>query len=125
MRADDERELIKAALTLQCALVGNGSLTPEDFKSTQERAQHLYLDLANALRPWAAKTPEQAKQEVVDELIELYKKHIGDPNDPEFRMRLEMDAARNAEMMKQQAAVETDEQRVDRLLAERRTLDRR
>lgn len=124
MNDEDERELISAALTLQCALVGNGSLTPEDFKSTQERAQHLYLDLANALRPWAAQSPEEAKQKVVDELIDVYKKYIGDPNDPEFRMRLEMDAARHAAEMRKVPA-ETDEQRVDRLLAERRTLARR
>lgn len=121
MNEEDERRLIDAALTLQCALVGNGSLTPEDFKATQERAQHLYLDLANSLRPWSSKTAEETKQAVVDELIDTYKRVIGDPNDPEFRMRLEMDAARHAEMMKQVPA-ETDEQRIDRLLAQRRTL---
>lgn len=121
MAHDDDKQVIRAAYDFQLALMGNGSLTEESFKSTQERAKEAFNDLISAVYPWAAKSAEEVKRGTFDSLIETYKETFGiqDLNDPEFVRKIEEGIEDDRRRRSKYQARENDEDRINRLLRER------
>lgn len=121
MAQDDDRLVVKAAYDFQLALMGNGSLTEDSFKKTQERARDAFNDLVNTVHPWAAKSSEELKQNSIDNLIEMYKETFGvsDLNDPEFIRKIEEGIEADRQRRKKRQLKESDEDRLNRLLRER------
>lgn len=118
MAEDDELQVVRARFDLQRSLVGNSGLTEESFKACQEAARSLLDAYTAAARPWEAKTADSRRAETVTGLVAAYKRLVGDPDDPAFRDKLRQDAATLAAREAAPPA-ETDDQRIDRLIAER------
>lgn len=118
MAEDDRIGLLRAAFEFQCALVGNPSITEDEFKKAQQTAKEIYSELENVVRPWASKTIAEREQDGIDALVSLYKTRVGDPDDPEFRKKLLHDAEFYSKQDTGPAA-ETEEHRIDRLIKER------
>lgn len=118
MDADDEMTTLNSVLSYQCALVGNSMLTEESFKATQERCRELLTRIMNCANPWSQTSVENAKKHEISNLMEMYRKLVGDPRDPAFAAKLRQDAAQQA-AERAKIATESDEERVDRLLRER------
>lgn len=120
MATEDELVGLKAALQFQCALVGNGTLTNESFDAAKKTSQNLLNSIFNLTQPWAAKSISEVKTEEIQSLVDLYKQTIGDPDDPEFRKKLEADLARlESDRLSAMSAVpEDDMARIDRLMRE-------
>ena len=119
MAQDEERLVVKAAYDFQRALMGNGSLTEDSFKKTQELAREAFNDFFNLIQPWAAKSTEDLKKQSIDNLIAMYKETFGDPNDPEFIRKIEEGVAESRRRRRYREDSETDEERVNRMLRER------
>lgn len=119
MARDDEIHTIRAAFDYQRSLVGNSGLTDDSFKKSQETARELFQELINVSTPWAAQTMEEAKTSTIAGLVDMYKKRLGDPNDPEFQKKLEQDYHNWKNGQPQEVQEETPEQRIDRLVRER------
>lgn len=115
MDSEDDLVAIRAAFDFQRSLVGNSGLTEQSFKDCQKSAKALLGELLNALHPWLAK----ARPDEISGLVEKYKKLVGDPADPEFRKKLDHDLALLDAADAEQAPAETEDQRIDRLIAER------
>lgn len=124
MAADDVMKLTQAAFAYQCALVGNGQLSEEGFKTSQKTAIALYNEIVNNVEPWARSSIEDRKQDEITALVEDYRRLVGDPNDPEFRAKLDADLAR-VEQLRKQRPKETPEARLDRLAVARDEATRR
>lgn len=123
MARDDNLKMLEALYAFECSLVGNSGLTDDSFKKSQAKAKELFVDITNNLRPWAARSVEQLKSDEINSLVDIYKKYVGDPDDPVFQAKLQADweylqKEKRGEIVKA-VAPETDEQRVDRLIAER------
>ena len=118
MARDDEYHTLRAAFDYQRSLVGNSGLTEESFKKSQETSRMLFQELINVQTPWAAQTAEEAKTSTIAGLVDMYKKRLGDPNDPEFQKKLEHDYYqwKNGTV---EEKVETDDERITRLMRER------
>jgi len=121
MAQDDDRLVVKAAYDFQLALMGNGSLTEDSFKKTQERARDSFNDIVNTVHPWAAKSAEELKRSSIDNLIETYKETFGisDLEDPEFLRKIEEGLEADRQRRRQRQIKESDEERVNRRLRER------
>lgn len=119
MAAEDDLVAVRAAFDLQRSLVGNSGLTDESFKSCQKTSQALFGDIMDAIHPWAAKTAESRKNGQVDSLLETYKRLVGDPDDPEFQKKLLHDLEQYEKSLEPKAAVEPEDDRINRLLKER------
>lgn len=119
MAQDEERLVVKAAYDFQLALMGNGALTEESFKKTQERAREAFNDFINLIQPWAAKSTEELKKQSIDNLIEMYKETFGDPDDPEFIRKIEEGVAESRRRRRNRQISESDDERVNRMLRER------
>ena len=117
MAVDREIEIMKAAYAFQCALVGNGSLTEDSFKTIQRGAKETFNEIANTLQPWAATSSEEIKQREISGLMEMYKQLVGDPDDETFMRRLE-ENARHLEEITRSEPKESEEQRITRLAQE-------
>lgn len=120
MAADENMAILRAAFDSQRSLVGNSNLTEQSFKGCQKAIKSLFMDIIDLVQPWNAKGEDRKVGEIND-LISAYKTMVGDPDDPEFQRKLLKDAEEN-EKRNSVAVVETDEQRVDRLLLERSNL---
>ncbi len=88
MVVDDDVAALKCALDYQLALVGNGQLTKESFKSVQKRAKELINEIVNLVQPWEAKSTDGIRNSEVEQLIDTYKRLVGDPNDPAFQRKM-------------------------------------
>lgn len=110
-------EAAKTALSLQLALIGNGNLDESSFSRSQTRAGELVRDVLSLIWPWHG-NDEKSRKQMAESLADLYRRTIGDPRDPVFMAKLKADWDA-AEARRLAGTPETDEQRVDRLLAER------
>lgn len=119
MDRDDRLVLAKAAFDHQLSLVGNSALTDESFKKSQETARELYQEILNLAEPWAARSVADVKAATRSGLISAYKRLIGDPDDPAFRRKLLADQERLKAGKVAAAPVETQDQKIDRLMRER------
>jgi hypothetical protein len=126
MTADRDAEILRAAYAFQCALVDNGNLTDDSFKTAQARTKETFNDLVNAIQPWAARTTGEVKKTEIAGMVETYKRLIGDPGDPKFRDRMLASIEKNR-LERERPSPEDEETRVARLLdeAERRRRGRR
>lgn len=113
MARDDEAKSIQAAFSYQLALLGNGQLEEKSFKAVQAEASRLFEALNAALYPWSDVV--EGKQQQLSSLIDDYKRLVGDPDDPEFKAKLEADIAADKER-RRQATPESDEDRIERLM---------
>jgi hypothetical protein len=93
MHHDNEIDVLKGAFAFECALLGNGNLTEESFSKVQARAKKSFNDIINLHQPWAAKSIEQVQQEGYQQLIDTYKRVVGDPDDPAFMAKLKASIA--------------------------------
>lgn len=116
MAIDDEVTLLQSVLTNENALVSCGRLSATDFESSQKRVADLTDAIVALVKPWAKRGGD--REATADRLATLYKKLVGDPADPEFRARIEADQQR-ALAEEQQVPVETDDDRIERLMRER------
>jgi hypothetical protein len=91
---DDDVRLADAGFRYHLALLSNGELTPESFKDVQKHAREAYQSLVVKLKPWLADAIGGTLANEAAHLSELYKQHIGDMNNPEFRAMIEAEAAR-------------------------------
>lgn len=117
MSNEIDLEAIKAAYEFQCALIANGSLNDQSFKQMKADAVNSFNELVNILQPWSARSTKDIQQSELSKLTDMYKSVFGDPSDPEVMEKIKRDIALELEGRKQ-VAVETDEQRVDRLIRE-------
>jgi hypothetical protein len=99
----DDLELLKTAHKHQCALIAHGGLKEDSFKDVQTRAKDLFQDMINILHPWEQK---QTKKEGYDDLIEMFKRHFGDPNDPAVQERIKKEEEEVAVLAAQKEAEE-------------------
>jgi len=114
MADDDNLLVLRAAFDYQRSLVGNSGTTDESFKASQKAAQKLMKSLQSIVYPWDVARADTE----VNNLIDSYKKMIGDPDDPTFQRKLLHDL----ETQKSQEDAEkpeTEDERINRLLAER------
>lgn len=118
MDYERELEIIKAAYAFQCSLVANGSLTEDSFKSVQKGAKVTFNEIINAMQPWAAQTLEEIQQKEMVGLTELYKRVIGDIDDPNFREKLEHDIELDKEARKKARAQIPEEEMIARRIAQ-------
>lgn len=118
MARDDDLAGVQAAFAYQCALVGNGSLTEDSFKSCKEAAGKLFDGILQNLYPWEKDAADSARKAKANDLIDLYKRWVGDPDDPEFMAQLNQDLEAERERRKQ-TAPESDEDRIERLMRAR------
>jgi hypothetical protein len=120
MDQDDERKVVEHALDYQLALISNSSMTTESWTEAQKRATEYFQTLFNLLRPWAAKSIDDVAKSQVNDLIDTYRRVIGDPRDPEFRKKLDADiAASRARRAAAKQKGESEQARIERLLRER------
>ena len=89
LQRHDEEPLLLAAYQFHLALVANSSLTSDSWNKAKKDALDLYNELINLRHPWGSKKGEQRQAEQLNTLAELYRKEIGDPNDPLFKKQLE------------------------------------
>lgn len=119
MTRRDELTVLQAALAHHCALAANASLTDESFKASQETLKFIANAIANAVRPWAARSTDEAFTDKVKSLTDLYRQLVGDPDDPAFMAKLVEEYRTNEERRARatvEAVRETEEQRLDRLI---------
>lgn len=100
----DDLELLKTAHKHQCALISHGGLKEDSFKSVQTRAKDLFQDMINILHPWEREKPKEGH----DELIEMFKRHFGDPADPAVQERIKKQAEAVAVLAAQDAAKDAE-----------------
>jgi hypothetical protein len=111
------KEALTALYRFQCALVANSGLTTESFEKVQERALDLRDDIISVLEPWTGQDKEERKTKEFKNHRQRYIDAFGvDPADPEFR---QWEAETIAKLQQEQQYVESDEERVSRLLRER------
>jgi|GEM_PF-4510371 len=116
MAREDQLRAREAAFRLHLALVANGSLTEESFNKAKDHATSAYEGVIELLRPWS--DSKSTKDAEYDELIELYKKVCGDPNDPAFKSAIEADARKMmADVI--EAGGESEAQRQQNMIAKR------
>jgi len=101
----DDLELLKTAHKHQCALISHGGLKEDSFKDVQTRAKDLFQDMINILHPWER---EQTKNEGYDDLIEMFKRHFGDPDDPAVQERIKKEEAEAAVLATQKEAKDAE-----------------
>lgn len=87
LRARLDAEGLRDTLSYALALVGNGGLKPESFEESQKAARACLDGLRSLARPWQDEADRKDKEEVISDLVEAYKKLVGDPATPEFRER--------------------------------------
>ena len=112
---EDTGKVLDNAYRFHLALIGNGSLKEDSFKSAQSNAQNLFFDLMGTIRPWEGSSAEERKNQEIEALRARYIERFGDPDDPEFQAEMQRqleiwqasdDALRNTE---------DDMERIDRL----------
>ena len=118
MARDDEIELLRNSLAINCALAANAKLEPKSFESVQTNAKRLFNDIINVVHPWAHKSLEEVELDGLNDLTSTYKRIFGDPNDPEFRKLMQQEAEQN-KRDRQAAIPEDPEVALNRRLAER------
>jgi hypothetical protein len=118
MAVEEDLALLRTTYAYRCALVGNGNLTPEAFKESQEKARAIFSEILHLTMPWLEGREGRNREEEIGGLIAAYKSEVGDPGDPAFAAKLAADVEASRRRRAALAA-ETDEQRVDRLLRER------
>jgi hypothetical protein len=120
MARDDDLEIIKAAYDFHLALVANPQLTEESWKSAKTNALELFNEAVNVVHPWGAKSTEQRRAEEYDRLAELYRQHIqGGKTDEEWAEIIDAEVHRLRSETNSAETELTDEQRIDKLAAER------
>jgi len=119
MARDDELATIRAAFDYQRSLVGNSGLTEESFKDVQKTARGLFQEVINTVSPWASKSVEDAHAAEMNNLLDSYRKYVGDPDDPEFQARLMKDRELLTGPEEEVVEVESEDKRIERLLSER------
>jgi hypothetical protein len=100
----DDLELLKTAHKHQCALIAHGGLKEDSFKDVQTRAKDLFQDMINILHPWEL----EKSRSVPTDLIELFKRHFGDPNDPAVQERIKKQEEEAAVLAAQEEAKEAE-----------------
>lgn len=115
MEEDDFARALNAAFMYQCALVGNGQLTENDFADAQKKANGLFRDILRNVQPWT----DKARQSEAESLADAYRRMVGDPRDPEFQKKMEADIAA-FEALRDVVPEEPPEVKIARLLAEQR-----
>ena len=100
----DNLELLHAAHRHQCALMAHGNLKEDSFKNVQQQAKDLFQDMMKILRPWE----KFEKQSGIDDLVEEFKRHFGDPNDPAIRAKYDNEARIVSEQLAQKAEQERE-----------------
>lgn len=118
MARTEEIVALQAAYDFQLALVGNSGLTEESFKAAQKTGKEIFQQIIDTQMPWAASDMKGQKDREVNSLIDAYKRLIGDPDDPEFQKKILHDMEMQAKP-KVVEVVETDDQRIARLIEER------
>lgn len=114
---ENDRAVYQARLDMQLALVANGRLTDESWEDSQEAAGRLRDDIISTYRPWEGRSFRDRQKKDFKDWRQRYIDAFGvDPNDPEFK---EWEANAIAAMQEVSVEVETDDQRVSRLLQER------
>ncbi len=102
----------------QCALVGVPGLTDDSYQDVKTNTSELMPLLLKRFTPWMQAGGDT--DSAITDLINEYKKTIGDPDDPKFRELLMKDLAeQERRRLESQATVESDVERIDRLTAER------
>lgn len=96
----DDLELLKTAHKHQCALISHGGLKEDSFKDVQTRAKDLFQDMINILHPWEREKPSNGPED----LIETFKRHFGDPDDPAVQERMKKEEAEAAIIAAQEDA---------------------
>jgi len=123
MARDDEIAGLKSLFEFQCALVANGSLTKESFDTSQEAAKELYLEIIRAIQPWNQTDKKSTRSSQIEQLMDAYKKYVGDPDDPVFQAKLikqrERQKAQEAGLIESPVVMETEDERITRLIRER------
>ncbi len=123
MARDDELAGIRAAFDYQRSLVANSGLTDDSFKATQKLVKELFQEMLHNLSPWVSSKELKTKQ--INNLVDAYKMYVGDPDDPEFQRKLRIDMERQGQAEVVPVKVETDDERINRLIAEREANYRR
>lgn len=127
MAREQELTIVRAAFDFQLALISNGGLTAESFDNAKERARDAFQDLINAVQPWSAMTKEELKSKGVEGLLQAYKDEFGitDLDDPVFLKKIEDGIETWKKSKRFRVHEESDEERIDRLIAERGPKGRR
>lgn len=113
---EQDREIIVATHRHHLALISNGSLKPEHFDAHKKHAVDCFNDLVRSFHPW---TKPDDKQSVLTNIIDIYKREMGDPDDPEYMAKIEEGVRQFYEERKRSDVGESPEARMQRLLDER------
>jgi hypothetical protein len=118
MADEDFGKIIDAAFRYQLAFLSNSATADETFVKNQVKAKELFEEVSRVVRPWTGR-PGRAAQDMIDNMVAMYKQvhGIDDVDDPEFLEQIEQYWARRDARVA--AVPETDDQRIDRLQAER------
>lgn len=87
MARDDDAAMIHASYLFHLALVANGSLSEDGFKAEQQKARKAFEELVACTHPWAEQVRRRRQLDDARELAALYKRVVGDPDDPLTRER--------------------------------------
>lgn len=90
---EDEAAVVHASYLYHLALVANGSLTDEGFKSEQKKARQAFNDYVGCTHPWAERVRRLRQLDDVKKMAELYRQLVGDPDDPITRERWRRESA--------------------------------
>jgi hypothetical protein len=116
MARDDDLEIVRALLRFHLALLGNTQLTEDSWKSSKKHALDLINEIVGLVQPWGARSSERRMTDEMANLRELYKREIGDLDDPAFmRDVIGAEVERLERLSMEEAGPETAEERMERL----------
>lgn len=84
---EDEATVVHASYLYHLALVANGSIGADNFKEQQKKARETFNDFVACTHPWAERVRRNRQLTDMKQLTELYKRVVGDPDDPLTRQR--------------------------------------
>lgn len=120
---DNLADRYRTTFQLQCSLIANSALQPKSFEDGLKRARMLHDLLVDVIAPWDADERASQSKSALEQGIEEYKRTAGNPDDADFKAKLATDYQTLQAMATAGAAkVETEEERIERLINARDAL---